>query len=517
MSQSNGSKQQPSFGCGKNGCGRNGALCPTCGDSYMASTTIKCPNGNLNPKVPTTVVFQRDVGPRQGDLCALTPDAVQGSVHIFRCVFLSMVLPLIPVESRVLDSHVGLWRGCEWSSGNCWLVVILQMFQTGRWHTSINVSNPLGYALWILVHELRTRGFVPRQKLQAFRILMAEIIGQHERGTLFENGQMDPHEVLKMLEDAGAFRYDYRLSSERVIEGIHATPVIDLVMSQSSSRTLIEKLAELKINIVFDQQSKFSSLPQFFVVRVSSSERMYGSTVDFPLNAVFDFGPLTFRITLVMIIIDGHYLTVFIRLKYNPQTETVYTTYWLSDSKSDVRDCGHHVPSIVEIDQRRFDELWRHHAISIACIRIRNIVHIDGNPHELNGANFKPLKPAGDSLPECDNGQYAILGPNGEIRIKQCMSPLEFQRTFSPPPQQAPRAQVAQVLTSVVQRPIIVEKLTFADITIHDREWSIRRGSFFKEGTCVVCQDQYMHGNALYSQAQLILLLNILYQQCKSE
>jgi hypothetical protein len=146
-------------------------------------------------------------------------------------------------------------------------------------------------------------------------------------------------------------------------------------------------------------------------------------------------------------------------------------------------------------------------------VRIPKIVQIDGIPHELNGTDFEPLKPAWESLPQCDKGQYTTFGPNGEILIKNCMSPLEFQRTFSPPPQQAPRAQVAQVLTSVVQRPIIVEKLTFADITINDREWSIRRGSFFKKGTCVVCQDKYMYGNAVYSQAQLILLLNILYQQ----
>jgi hypothetical protein len=391
-------------------------------------------NGDQTPNVPRSVIFERDIGPRQEDLCALTEKEVQASVDLLRLIFASMVLPLIPIASSIHDSHVGQWRGCEWSSGNCWLVVILQMFQTGSWHTSINVSNPLGNALWILVYELRTRGFVPRQRLQAFRRLMQENIGKPEKGTLFERGQMDPFEVLKILENAGAFSYDYTLSSESFIKGIHATPVVDLGLSPSSSTNLIEKIAALNINIEFNQESKFNCLPSTLVIKVSSSERNCGSTVNFPASSVFDLCPLTFQITSVLISINGHYLTVFIRLRYDPQTETVYTTYWLSDSKSDVQDCGHHVPSIVEIEQRRFDELWRHHAISIKCSRIPNIVQIDGIPHELNGTDFEPLKPGWDSLPQCDKGQYIIFSQNGGMHIKDCMSPLEFQRTFSPPP-----------------------------------------------------------------------------------
>jgi hypothetical protein len=44
MNQSNSSKQQ--FGCGQNGCGNHGALCPTCKKSFIASTEMKCPDGN---------------------------------------------------------------------------------------------------------------------------------------------------------------------------------------------------------------------------------------------------------------------------------------------------------------------------------------------------------------------------------------------------------------------------------------------------------------------------------------
>lgn len=418
------------------------ACCKICASFQESYETAR--NGDQNPDIPVSIQFQEGVGPRLEDLCALTPEEVEKSVHLLRCVFMSMVLPLIPVASSIPNSHVGLWRGCEWSSGNCWLVVILQMFQTGSWNTSINVSNPLGNALWILVHKLRTTGFLSRQELQAFRRLMAEIIGQHERGTLFENGQMDPLEALRMLENNGAFRYDYSLSSERFIKGIHATPVIDLGLLQSPSTNLIEKIGALNIDIELKKESKFSCLPSTLVIKVSSPEQMPGSTVDFPLDAVFGIGHLTFQVESIMIIIGGHYMTVFIRLKYNPQTETVYTTYLLSDSKSDVKDCGHHIPSIVEIKQRRFDELWRDHAISMTCSRIPKIVQIDGIPHEWDGAYFKPLMPASESLPQCDEGQYTTFGPNREILIKQCMSPLEFQKA-SLPLQSAPCAQVAPV------------------------------------------------------------------------
>lgn len=486
--------------------------CPIC-VFFKESAKTAQNDGDQNPNVPVSIQFQKDVGPRPEDLCALTEEVVKASVYLLDCVFLSMVLPRIPITSFIPDSQVGQWRGCQWSNGNCWLVVILQMFQTGGWHTSINVSNPLGNALWILVHELRTTWFVPRQKLQAFRRLMAEIIGQYERGTLFENGQMDPFDVLNMLEKAGAFRYYYRLYWTEKVEGIHATPVVDLGLSPSSSRNLIEKIDMLNIDIQFDRNSDFSNL-RVVVIKVSESERNSGSTVDFPNYAKFDICHLSFQIVSVLLFINRqHYLTVFISLRYDPKTDTIYTTYRLSDSKSNVQDCGHHVPSIVEIDQAQFEYLWKHHAISIMCVRIPNVVQIDGIPHESNGLYFKPLIPACESLPQCDEGQYTTFGPNREILIKQCMSPLKFKPTFSPPPP-APCAQVSQLeLTSVVQKPIVVEKLTFADITIsRDGEWSIRRNSFFKKGTCVVCQDKYMYGNAVYSQAQLILLLNILYQ-----
>lgn len=443
--------------------------CQICAVFHESAKTAR--NGDQNPDVPRSVVFQENLGPRREDLCALTPEEVRKSVDLLRGVFLSMVLPLIPVESRVLDSHVGLWRGCEWSSGNCWLVAILQMFQTGSWHTSINVSNALGNALWILVHELRTIRFVPRQKLQAFRRLMQEIIGQHERGTLFENGQMDPLEVLKMLEKNGVFRYDYCFSSDSFIQGIHATPVIDLGLSPSSSTILVEKIDNLGVEIIFVQDSDFSCLPSAIVIKVSSSELVSGSTVDFPASSVFDLGPLTFQITSVLLFINGHYLTVFISLRYDPQTETVYTTYWLSDSKSDVQDCGHHVPSIVEINQIRFDKLWRDHAISITCSRIPNILQIDRIPHELNGTDFEPLKPAWESLPECDKGQYTTFGPNGEILIKNCMSQLEFQLTFSPRPL-ATSAQVAQPLKHMNAH------LTQNNITVSGEKWSCNDRDF---------------------------------------
>ena len=433
--------------------------CLICAFFHESAETAR--NGDLNPKVPTTVVFQRDVGPRHGDLRALTPEAVQESVDFLKHVFASMVLPQIPVASSIPDSHVGPWIGCEWSSGNCWLVVILEMFLTGSWHTSINVSNPLGNALWILIRELRMIGFVPRQKLQAFRILTAEIIGQREKGTLFENGQMDPFEVLRMLENAGAFIYHYRISWAGYVEGAHATPVIDLGMLSSKSGNLIEKLNELDPEINFSQEYKFLNLPTKLLIRVCDPDKVLGTKIDFPTTATFDVGPLAFEVNSVVIFERGHYETVFIKLKYCPITDSFSITYWLSDSKSDVMDCGHHVPSIVEIDQSRFSQLWKDHAIAITCTRIPNKRGmIDEIPHEWSGTEFEPLKPGGDSLPECNKGEYTTFGPNGEIHIKQCMTLSDFREVLSqsqrapcasgpwvpPPQQQVPSVQVAPAL-----------------------------------------------------------------------
>lgn len=46
MSQLNDPEQQDSFGCGQNGCGNHGSLCPTCDKSFMDSTKMKCPDRN---------------------------------------------------------------------------------------------------------------------------------------------------------------------------------------------------------------------------------------------------------------------------------------------------------------------------------------------------------------------------------------------------------------------------------------------------------------------------------------
>jgi hypothetical protein len=423
-------------------------ICKVCAFFEESAKTAR--NGDQNPNVPVSIQFQDGVGPRQEDLCALTPEAVQASVDFLRSVLASMSLPLIPIMSCIMDFHVGQWRGCEWSSGNCWLVAILQMFQTGSWHTSINVSNPLGNALWILIHELRTRGFVPRQMLQAFRRLMQEIIGQREKGTLFENGQMDPFEVLRMLEDAGAFIYNYKVSWIGYIEEIHATPVINLAISPSTSRNLIERLDKLNPEINLSENNPFSGFPTTFVFKVSVSERSSGSIVDFPTKSgVFDIDSLTLQPMSVLLFIDGHYLTVFIRLVYKTQTDTISKTYWLSDSKSKKQDCGHHVPSILEIDQAQFDDLWENHAVSLTCERVKRIGDIDGILNEWTGITYEPLRPGYDSLPMCMEGQYATFEANGEIRIFQVAPPpppASCAQSGWFPPQQTPCAQVAWAL-----------------------------------------------------------------------
>ena len=407
--------------------------CQIC--AFFKESAETAQNGDQNPNVPASIQFQDGVGPRQEDLCALTPGAVQKSVDSLNGVFASMVLPVIPIASSIPDSHVGRWRGCEWSSGNCGLVVILQMFQTGSWHTSINVSNRLGNALWGLLDELRTIGFVPRQRLQAFRRLMREIIGGHH-----ENGEMDPFDVLIMLEKAGAFLYHYYLSWDGYVEGGHATPVIDLGMSPSSSRTFLEKLEDLEVKINFSQTYEFLCLPSTIVMKVSSADRIPGSTVDFPSSPMFNLNHMMFQITSVLLFIYGHYLTVLIRLRDNPLTDTVDTTYWLSDSKSQNLDCGHSVPLIYEIDQRRFGMLWNINAISMTCIRIGEIFEDnDGNQVEFNGSDFDAVRPNGNFLPESDDNECIKLCPNGEvILILNRTNPLKFRQPIPYPPPPPP-------------------------------------------------------------------------------
>ena len=87
----------------------------------------------------------------------------------------------------------------------------------------------------------------------------------------------------------------------------------------------------------------------------------------------------------------------------------------------------------------------------------------------------------------------------GEIRI-------ELREVLSddalPPP--APSAQV-------------FIKIQLADITIsRDGEWSIRRDSFFKKGTCFIRLGMYILDDIQYNQTQFLTFLNVLYKRsCK--
>jgi len=92
-----------------------------------------------------------------------------------------------------------------------------------------------------------------------------------------------------------------------------------------------------------------------------------------------------------------------------------------------------------------------------------------------------------------------------EVRVKDTHETVRIELRevpsddVPPPPRPTPSAQV-------------FSQIQLADITIRDGEWSIRRGSFFQNGTCMVSLNQYRLGNVCYNKCDFLTFLNLLYK-----
>lgn len=214
MSQLNGSKQQPSFGCGRNGCGNHGSLCPTCEESFMDSTKIKCLNGNsrctditpcdtcfdkLYPKTNCGAVgggkARDDVVPLQDvhDLCQdcqENPDPkctvcamiqstqqslpfTKGQVDILH-YNLGNIFAKLPKERRfnlsVQFDTVSVGT-INWCFHNCAFASFVQMLSNSNAGlNSINQQKFAGYLLALIANSLQENGRCEAILIEVFRL-----------------------------------------------------------------------------------------------------------------------------------------------------------------------------------------------------------------------------------------------------------------------------------------------------------------------------------------------------------
>lgn len=118
MKKSNFSEQK--YGCGQNSCGEDGSLCPTCKKSFMASTEMKCPDGN-----------PRCSGERPCDLCKATAQSLvetrgQGGKKMD-------MVPLQPVHGSSKQEQCSDCGKTLGSTNDCYLCqVILKSVQSDQ-------------------------------------------------------------------------------------------------------------------------------------------------------------------------------------------------------------------------------------------------------------------------------------------------------------------------------------------------------------------------------------------------
>ena len=214
---------QQQYGCGQNGCGQNGGLCPTCEKSFVASTEMKCPDGNLRCSDKTPCEFCRataeslvktsggsaceapDVKPLQrlpkDQLCldCQEGDPQQGCPV---CATMRNTFELQPfTKGNVEELHKNLkgpFRPSQtgrtfalmirlekctigsinWFGNNCafsTLVLILSSSNAGM--NSINQQTFAGYVLAVIINSLQETGKCDPLILEVFRFELTVLSG----------------------------------------------------------------------------------------------------------------------------------------------------------------------------------------------------------------------------------------------------------------------------------------------------------------------------------------------------
>ena len=224
MSQLNGSKQQYGFGCGQNGCGNHGALCPTCEDSFMDSTKMTCPDKNPRCSDITPCSFCQatanslidkskgkgavrggkasDVVPLQNvhEVCSDCKENPTPSCHVCAMIKSTQestpftreqvenlrenscdIFAKLPKEHR-FNLSVRFDTICvgtiNWCFHNCAFAALLQMLSNSNAGlNSINQQTFAGYLLALIANSLQENGRCEAILIEVFRLELTILSG----------------------------------------------------------------------------------------------------------------------------------------------------------------------------------------------------------------------------------------------------------------------------------------------------------------------------------------------------
>ena len=231
-------------------CGTNGRLCGNCGDDYMkqllnessnssriafasggrVSTEKVCecgkrqgsnrtncgicasiwdsPSNTNQPEIP----FDREIGPMKGSFGATSHEITRMVLEQLKIEYerIRQGLSSLPdMNSRLPRFTTNAIRnflmegyvfGIEGWNNSCFLVCVIWVLSQGDMWRRINTNTLSGYILYKIVFELRSRGFVGRDIIEAFRFSLREY-SITRGGNDLERGLNDPNEVLGLLEE----------------------------------------------------------------------------------------------------------------------------------------------------------------------------------------------------------------------------------------------------------------------------------------------------------------------------
>ena len=528
-------------------------ICDEC-NKPLGSNTLACgicasvaelPTNPAQPEIP----YHPDFGPMRNSFGPCTDATTQRTLEKFRRSFEDSKKNRFPFTGitgfkrsasllRTLQSQ-GVIIGFEGFNNSCFLIAVFWMLSQGNMHERINIDCLSGHILYKILWDLRCGLFVGRNIVEAFRLSLRDYpVFQR---TIQETSMDDPFLLLSILEEVEILRKGPILSETGCSFHIHevrgenpAPSIQEALCASGSSPSPIPEDGSI-ISFQFCQQKRNDLF----------TGQALGTDFEFPHDGVILDGKL-FRPKMFIIYTSQHYLVVL----------CVGEAFFLSNSLS-ASQCGHFLPETREILKQEAMELFRTQAHTIVFECVGNYLPPPIQPPSVSDTWFPPPPP-----PQASSAQVAWFPPPPPPPAPSASGPL----VPTPPPPPAPlivwffdqyrmydpenkvlrstltsriiddiragtyevrvkdthetvRIELREVPSDDVPPPPrptpsaqVFSQIQLADITIRDGEWSIRRGSFFQNGTCMVSLNQYRLGNVCYNKCDFLTFLNLLYK-----
>ena len=552
------------------GCSSNQEECEEC-RKPLGSNTRSCSfcasfaESPLNPNQPN-IRYNDDFGPVKGSFGPYTPERNQRYLASLKTMFEVAQLkhgtqfPEIN-GTRATASRItqllsqGCVLGIEGMNNSCFGVVSIWILSQGITYTRIRTDCFAGYILYKVLRELRTRLFVGRDLVDAFRLSLEEY--PKIRG-IIEFGEMDdPILLLSLLEEVGILTKgpifskigcsfilnEYKLEGQPPVSSIQDAMIYSYA-NNSQGSPVPENGSILSLQLCQQRPNQ------------PFTKQILGTELEFPHDGVSLMGKLL-RLKMFIIYHSRHYLVVL----------CVGEAFFLSNSLS-ASQCGHFLPETREISKQEAMRLFKEQAHTIVFECVGDV------PQSQASSASGHLVPQSQPQVPCVSSGYVPPPPPPLASCAQVAQALPP----TPPPQQFPCANVAQAfqppppafpvvwfetdyriydpekkvlrsrltgriiddiragyydvrekethrmirielrevlsddaLPPTAPRAQVFSQIQLADITIHDGEWSFRRNSFFKNGTCVVSLNQFTIDRIIYDQNGFLTFLNVLY------